>query len=118
MAVFFAIANITSLVILSAIIAVGYYWFGLSTISQGLKAIVLQQMTDTHFLEEPGLWIKQQKWMQKENLCSACGEEINPYASFCVNCGLHYKKKKNQSFSNISPTEKGVSISYTYKKPE
>lgn len=116
--VFFSIAGISSLMILFGIIAIGYYWYGLSTVSNGLKSIILQEMTDNHFMEEPGLWLKQQEWLKDEKLCSACGEVINPYSNSCINCGLHIKKTSKLPVSNISPTEINTDISYSYKKPE
>lgn len=56
-------------------------------------------------VEEQELWEKQQLWMKNPDVCSACGEPVNPYATKCVNCDLQFSKKgKNIKHSSVSNT--------------
>jgi len=55
-------------------------------------------------IEEQELWEKQQNWTKNPEVCSACGEPVNPYALKCINCGMHFSKKRGPVHSATSHT--------------
>ncbi len=63
------------------------------------------------------LWGKQQKWINEEHLCPACGEPLNPYSSSCTQCRLNVKNTKNKPINKANLTsEKNINFEYQLKK--
>lgn len=66
---------------------------------------------------EPILWEQQKKWLKNSEVCPACGEAINPYAKHCINCGLHFKNRKQKPGNNYSSTTaNNINYEVTKKK--
>lgn len=64
-------------------------------------------------VEEQELWQKQQQWIKNPDVCSACGEPVNPYAIKCVNCGMHFSKKGDAK--THSPVSNTANANIKYK---
>ena len=59
----------------------------------------------------------QKKWETQENICPACGEEINKYHFKCLECGIKLKNSQFINHTNLS-NFKNWEIKYDYKNKD
>lgn len=82
-----------------------FYVLNAVFINNFLKSILHHFGSFAETVEQQALWRKQKEWLKKPDICSACGEPVNPYSTKCVSCGMHYKNKTlkgNKPTSNIT----------------
>ncbi len=114
--IFFYHFNSILFAVISIVGGLLFYFFNLLKISNGVKALIYSSVGKIDEVGEPALWQQQQQWMKNKKLCPACGEQKNAYSNKCINCGLHFSKKK-EKFSNINTSGLGNnSISYEVNK--
>lgn len=98
------------------IVGLAVYLINTILINSYIKSILKPIGELNQTLEQQELWLKQKEWTKDPDVCSACGEPINPYTIKCVNCGLQFSTKgKKPSTANSTSN---LPIKVTYKKDE